>query len=83
MDFGLVTVMTRLRAGRSWKRGSISEWGSRRFSLLPLWGPPSPLFDDYLGLLRSTTKIRRALSYSRIRAVIHIHRDIFILCGRD
>jgi len=83
MDIGLVTIMTRLRDGRSWKRGSISERGSRRFSLLSLWGPPSLLFDDYLGLVMSATKTRRALSYSRIRAVMHIYRDIFILCGKD
>jgi hypothetical protein len=76
MDFGLVTVMTRLRTGQFWKRGSISEWGAGFFSSSPpdhLWGPTSLLFDEYLGLLKSTTKIRRALSYSLILAVMHEH----------
>jgi len=41
MDIGLVTVMTRLRTGRSWKRGWISEWGGDFFSSSPL-GPTQP-----------------------------------------
>jgi hypothetical protein len=56
--------------------------GSILFLFFPSGTHPAPLFDDYLGLLKSTIKIRRALSYSRIRAVMH-HRDIVILCGKD
>jgi hypothetical protein len=42
VDFGSVTVVTKLRAGRLWNRGLISEGGADDFLFLPSRPPLGP-----------------------------------------